>query len=187
MYAPWAQTGYDLVTSAGGDAGCGVSTLLFAQYAQMHTSVFTYAFSAVSTSPELYSFGSMHLLELMFLLNDTFIFDNHKMDSTELALVETMLEAWSSFAKYGIPEVSGLTGSQIWVLFNATGFSSIHGPVQGQAVPIGHSHWNVIALPGVVSVRDFRQQQFTFFCNWHGDMVPALLSVAETSYPIIYG
>lgn len=153
LYAPWDPTGYTLVNSASADSNNGVQTLLVASHLQVHSPVFVYAFAAPSSSPALRPFGAMHLLDLMFVLNDTFLFDDHTMDATELALAKHMSSMWANFAATGVP-------GHDWPLFGAAS-----GEVAGSN---GAGHWFVIGQSSSIAVSEFRPKQLAFFCKWQG-------------------
>lgn len=159
MYASFEHTGYDLVSAAGTDSSEGLDNLLVAQFLQMHSRAYLYAFGAVSLSPALYGFGAMHLLELMFILNDTWLFDGHAMGKSEQELAASMGQAWASFAKRGIPGSVG-PGAQAW-------------PAVGGGAAAQTSNWYVIDLQGGSPVAGFKAEQFDFFCNWTGPPAPA--------------
>merc|ERR1711959_71774 len=102
-------------------------------------------------------FKAMHLLELMYIMNDTFFFDNHVMGSKESALAEGMSSAWATFAKTHVP--GSVITSKEWRPLNATGFTTLHGREQGKANATGVNHWYHIDIEGGSSV-DFRTKAF---------------------------
>ena len=156
-YGAWEQTGYGLAAAARADASNGASNAAVAMFWAAFAPVHLYAFGARSTSAAMAPFGAMHLLELMFVLNDTALFDGHPMSGPELELADAMGSAWAQFAKTGAPapvrpggSTSGECGDRCWPAFNAT-----------------DPQWYVISMAGGMASA-FRKAQLDFFASWKG-------------------
>eukprot|EP00929_Paragymnodinium_shiwhaense_P074136 TRINITY_DN37915_c0_g3_i2.p1 TRINITY_DN37915_c0_g3~~TRINITY_DN37915_c0_g3_i2.p1 ORF type:complete len:183 (-),score=25.59 TRINITY_DN37915_c0_g3_i2:84-632(-) len=149
IYSKWAPTGYDVFSAATADAGAGLQVLAVAEALQKHTRVFCYVFGARSLSPALQAFGSMHLLELSYILNDTNLFDDHSMTSSELQLADRMVDMWTSFAKHGSPTAPE-SAQGGWPAFGA------------------RRSWYMIGHPDSVALPMFRNDAYSFFAEWQG-------------------
>merc|ERR1712194_52205 len=129
MYQNYSHWG--LFSDSSTDSSEGLQNLLLAQYLTLHSDTYLYAFATSSPSPALKKFRAMHLLELMYVMKDTFFFDNHNMNTEELALAEGMSTAWADFAKTHTP--GSIVTLDKWKAINATGFTTFYGHVKGEA------------------------------------------------------